>query len=132
MNITFFTKQGGVREHNEDAMFLAGSIISGCSMIAPVTVNTESADKCFVVVDGMGGYHGDEMAANIVASSFTSDAEGWNIPVESVKKKLRAYSKLPRVRFLRLSVSNLVIVFVVIVQRIVFNRFPALIEDLSP
>ena len=88
MNITFFTNKGGVREHNEDAMFLAGSIISGCSMIAPVAVNTESADKCFVVVDGMGGYQGGEMAANIVASSFTSDAEGWNIPVESAKRKI--------------------------------------------
>ena len=88
MNITFFTNKGGVREHNEDAIFIAGSIISSCSMAAPVTVNTESADKCFVVVDGMGGYHGGERAANIVASSFTSDVEGWNIPVESAKRKI--------------------------------------------
>ncbi len=88
MNITFFTNKGGVREHNEDAVFFAGSVISCCSMASPITVNTESENKCFVVVDGMGGYHGGEKAANIVASSFASDAEGWNIPVESAKEKI--------------------------------------------
>ena len=88
MNITFFTNRGGVREHNEDAMFLAGNIISCCSMAAPVTAETESADKCFVVIDGMGGYHGGEKAANIVASSFASDADGWNIPVKATQEKI--------------------------------------------
>lgn len=88
MNITFFTNKGGVREHNEDAMFLAGSIISCCSMAAPVTVDTESADKCFVVIDGMGGYHGGEKAAHIVASSFASDSEDWNIPAKAAQEKI--------------------------------------------
>ena len=88
MNITFFTNKGGVREHNEDAMFLAGSIISCCSMTAPVMAYTESADRCFVVVDGMGGYHGGEKAANIVASSFAFNAEDWNIPVKAAQEKI--------------------------------------------
>lgn len=88
MNITFFTNKGGVREHNEDAMFLAGSIISRCSMAVPVVADTESADKCFVVVDGMGGYHGGEKAANIVASSFSSDVGGWNIPIKAAQEKI--------------------------------------------
>ena len=57
-------------------------------MATPVTADIESEYKCFVVVDGMGGYHGGEKAANIVASSFSSDAESWNIPLKAAQEKI--------------------------------------------
>lgn len=88
MNITFFTNKGNVRDHNEDAVVFAGNSVSCCSMSNPVMINVESSDRYFVVIDGMGGYHGGEKAASIVASSFTSYSGSWDIPVRTAQDKI--------------------------------------------
>lgn len=90
MKAVFYTNKGFVREHNEDALFVAGNIISGCSMTAPIEIETENADNCFVVIDGMGGYEGGEKAARIVAASFIGNSGSWNIPTSAAKEKINS------------------------------------------
>ena len=53
-----YTNKGPIRDHNEDVVFVAGNIISGCSLTAPFEVNAENSKGCCVVIDGMGGYEG--------------------------------------------------------------------------
>lgn len=90
MKVVFYSNKGFVREHNEDALFVAGNIISGCSMTAPVEIDTESPDNCFVVIDGMGGYEGGEEAARIVATSFIENFRSWNISISAAKGKINS------------------------------------------
>ena len=90
MKAVFYSNKGFVREHNEDALFVAGNIISGCSMTAPVKIDTESHDNCFVVIDGMGGYEGGEQAARIVATSFIESFGSWNISTSAAKEKINS------------------------------------------
>lgn len=88
MKVTAFTNKGGVREHNEDAVVFADCIMSGVSMSSPVYAEIENDRRCFVVIDGMGGYQGGEKAARIVASSFTSYAESWNVTIKTAQDKI--------------------------------------------
>lgn len=88
MKAVIYSNKGPVREHNEDALFAAGNIISGSSMLSPGELNVESSGGCFVVIDGMGGYEGGERAARLVALSFLENAEGWNIPMKDGKDKV--------------------------------------------
>ena len=90
MKAVFYSNKGFVREHNEDALFVAGNIISGCSMTEPVEIDTESPDNCFVVIDGMGGYEGGEQAARIVATSFIENFGSWNISTSAAKGKINS------------------------------------------
>lgn len=90
MKAVFYSNKGFVREHNEDALFVAGNIISGCSMTAPVEIDTKSPDNCFVVIDGMGGYEGGEQAARIVAASFIENSCNWNISTSATKEKINS------------------------------------------
>ena len=90
MKVIFYSNKGPVREYNEDALFVGDNIISGCSMTAPVEIDTESPDNCFVVIDGMGGYEGGEKAARIVATSFIENSEFANISTSNAKEKINA------------------------------------------
>ena len=83
-----YTNKGPVRDHNEDVVFVAGNIISGCSLTAPFEVNAENSKGCCVVIDGMGGYEGGEMAARLVAMSFLDSAEGWDITAREGRTKV--------------------------------------------
>ena len=38
MNISVYSNKGFVRKNNEDALFFAGNIISGCSTLYPLEV----------------------------------------------------------------------------------------------
>lgn len=89
MKAVFYSNKGFVREHNEDALVVGGKIISGCSMTAPVEIDTEIPDNCFVVIDGMGGYEGGEQAARIVATSFIENSGSWNISTSDAKEKIK-------------------------------------------
>ena len=79
MNVVIYTNKGHVREHNEDAIFAANNVISGCNMVSPLEFYTESKNNCFAVIDGMGGYEGGEKAARIVAASFLENLEKLNM-----------------------------------------------------
>ncbi len=93
MKAIIYSNKGPVREHNEDAVFAAGNVISGCSMPNPVELNTETPGGCFVAIDGMGGYEGGEKAARLVALSFLEDAESWDLPVKAAKEKITVLLK---------------------------------------
>lgn len=88
MRVIAYSNKGPVRKNNEDAIFVAGNIISGCSISFPIEINTEKHNNSFVVIDGMGGYEGGEKAAFIVASSFVEANGNWNIPTSSAKNKI--------------------------------------------
>ncbi len=88
MKAVVYSNKGPVREHNEDAVFAAGNVISAGSMLSPVELNIESSGGCFAVIDGMGGYVGGEKAACLVALSFLENAEGWNISMKEGKDKV--------------------------------------------
>ena len=88
MRAIFYSNKGPVRNHNEDALFVAGNIITGCSMSLPAEVEIESSEGCFVVIDGMGGYEGGEKAARIVATSFMCKSEDWNISSSDANDKI--------------------------------------------
>ena len=90
MKTVFYSNKGSVREYNEDALFVGGNIISGCSMIASVKIDTESNDNCFVVIYGMGGYEGGEQAARIVATSFIENSGNWKISTSAAKEKINS------------------------------------------
>ena len=88
MKVVFFSNKGPAREHNEDALFTAGNVISGCSMSFPAEINTENDDKCFIVIDGMGGYEGGERAARIIASAFIENSGRWDISINEAQAKI--------------------------------------------
>ena len=90
MKFVIYTDKGFVRKHNEDAIFAADNVISGCDMVAPIESNTENhKSSCiFAVIDGIGGYEGGEKAAYIVANSFMENSEDWNIPASEAKNKI--------------------------------------------
>lgn len=93
MKAVIYSNKGPVRGHNEDAVFAAGNVISGCSMSNPVELNTETPGGCFVAIDGMGGYEGGEKAARLVALSFLEDAESWDLPAKAAKEKITVVLK---------------------------------------
>ena len=93
MKAMIYSNKGPVREHNEDALFAAGNVISGSSMASPVELNTEMPGGCFTVIDGMGGYEGGEKAARLIAMSFLEDAEGGDIPAKTGREKIAAVLK---------------------------------------
>ncbi|MCR4817340.1 MAG: serine/threonine-protein phosphatase [Fretibacterium sp.] len=88
MKAIMYSYKGPVREHNEDAVFAAGNVISGCSMLNPAELNTETPGGCFAAIDGMGGYEGGEKAARLVAMSFLEDAEDWDITMKDGKDRI--------------------------------------------
>ena len=71
MKAVFYTNKGPVRKHNEDALFAAGKVFSCRNMSAP-EIEVNESYKCFVVIDGMGGYNGGEVATRMVAESFAN------------------------------------------------------------
>ena len=90
MKFVIYTNKGFVRQHNEDAIFAAGSIVSGCNMSLPVILDNENQYNCFVVIDGMGGYKGGEKAARIIASSFMENFESLDLSMSESKNKISA------------------------------------------
>lgn len=88
MKAVFFSNKGPAREHNEDALFMAGNVISGCSMSFPAEIDTENEDNCFIVIDGMGGYEGGERAARIIASAFIENSGSWDISINEAQSKI--------------------------------------------
>lgn len=84
-----YSNKGHVREHNEDAIFAAGNIVSVSSMLNPVELSPETVGGCFVVIDGMGGHEGGEKAAQIVAMSFLENSDGGEIDIEGGKEKIK-------------------------------------------
>ena len=88
MRIIAYTNQGPSRDHNEDAVFFPGSLMSGNSMNVPSEFNSDAKNGCCVVIDGMGGCNGGEIAARIIAMSFLSGQYGWNISTEKAQEKV--------------------------------------------
>ena len=93
MKAMIYSNKGPVREHNEDALFAAGNVISGSSMASPVELNAETPGGCFTVIDGMGGYEGGERAARLITMSFLENAEGWNIFAKTGREKIASVLK---------------------------------------
>ena len=79
MKVIAYSNRGPTREHNEDALFASGNVISGCSMAAPLEIDIEAQPGCLAVIDGMGGYEGGELAARLAALSFLEDSGGWYV-----------------------------------------------------
>ena len=88
MKAIIYSNKGPVRDHNEDAIFAVGNVISGSSMASPSEISAETSEGCFTAIDGMGGYEGGEKAARLVALSFLEDMEGWNLPMKEGKDKI--------------------------------------------
>lgn len=88
MRAIFYSNKGPMRDHNEDALFVGGNIITGCSMSLPTEIEIESSEGCFVVIDGMGGYEGGEKAARIVATSFMLKSEDCKISNSDANDKI--------------------------------------------
>lgn len=66
--VTAMTHRGAVREHNEDALTIAGLIAANVSMAEPVTCVTHVTRPLVVAVaDGLGGHAGGEVAAGHAA-----------------------------------------------------------------
>ena len=93
MKTIIYSNKGPVREHNEDALFAVGNVISGSSTASPSEINVETLEGCFTAIDGMGGYEGGERAARLVALSFLEDAENWNIPMKDGREKISVILK---------------------------------------
>lgn len=94
MKAVIFSNKGPVREHNEDALFVAGNVISGSSMTSPLVLNVETPGGCYMAIDGMGGYEGGERAARLIAMSFLENADEWNISTKTGREKISAILKL--------------------------------------
>ena len=87
IKIYVFTNKGHVRENNQDALYFSGEIVS-CENLNNVQSFEIQNNKCFVVIDGMGGYSGGEIAANIVAESFSENYFDSEISTREAKIKL--------------------------------------------
>lgn len=94
MKVTAFTNNGGIRDHNEDAIVLSDRIIAKVSMSLPKEIEIGAEGRCFAVIDGMGGYKGGETAARLTALSFSKNASGWNITAQNAKNRLTRILKL--------------------------------------
>ena len=93
MRAVFMTHKGAVREENQDAVFVSGTVRTG-DMDAPQVCGLDSKDRpiLLAVVDGMGGYEGGALAAGIVAGTLAEQTEnvfGADIDIEENERALR-------------------------------------------
>ena len=77
MKISLMTHRGAVRQENQDAVLVSGTIRTG-DMNSPEVLETEGLPLLLAVVDGMGGYKGGALAARILAESLAEGAENKN------------------------------------------------------
>jgi protein phosphatase len=72
----FITNRGAVRNENQDAVLIAGTIKNGDDMSRVETAEITSYPSCFAVIDGMGGSAGGAAAALILAETFAVSCGG--------------------------------------------------------
>ena len=70
IRIAAYSNKGRKRETNEDAVVVSGCVLSGIDMENPITLELESERDIFCVIDGMGGYKGGRLAAQIIAQNI--------------------------------------------------------------
>ena len=70
MHAICFTHRGKKRTTNQDALLAGGRVAAGESMEACGRASLDAERSLFVVVDGMGGYEGGEVAAKIVVETL--------------------------------------------------------------
>jgi serine/threonine protein phosphatase PrpC len=70
MNIAFVTNRGAVREENQDALCIAGTVRTGDMASPEISRDTGTYPMILAVIDGMGGYKGGAEAAGIIAEAL--------------------------------------------------------------
>ena len=88
MKVVAYTNMGPVRDHNEDALFAGGNVISGTSMPGPQEIDEGAFPGCLVVIDGMGGYEGGELAARLVANSLLEEAQEAGVRMRDIAAEI--------------------------------------------
>lgn len=61
-DVAAFTHRGAVRAHNEDTVFIAGTVLTG-DLAAPFIARPGAGRHLFAVADGMGGHAHGELAS---------------------------------------------------------------------
>jgi serine/threonine protein phosphatase PrpC len=74
MNIAFVTNRGAVREENQDALCIAGTVRTGDMASPEILPDPGPYPALLAVIDGMGGYKGGAVAAGIVAKTLAEAA----------------------------------------------------------
>ena len=73
MNVAAMTHRGTVRAENQDALCVAGRILTG-DLDSPETMEAKELPLLLAVIDGMGGYKGGARAARILAEALSEGA----------------------------------------------------------
>ena len=66
----YFTNVGNVRSRNEDGLLLDHKLVAGTNMISPVLSEDPGDKHTLIVVDGLGGHVGGELATRTVLEAF--------------------------------------------------------------
>lgn len=70
IKILFYSNRGCKRDNNEDAVVVSGCSLSGVDVDTPIALEVKANSDIFCVIDGMGGYKGGRLAAQIIAQNL--------------------------------------------------------------